>query len=100
MQYTPTQGRVGVYCPKKLHFYQFSCWLKSDPNRSKLLAVTEADEQFKQAKELATLAVQGTLPDLTGGATNYLALNSLTTVPSWTKTMRKTASIGNHTFYA
>lgn len=80
--------------------YQFSCWLKSDPNRAKLLAVDESDPQFAQAKQLAELAVQGTLPDITGGAVNYLALNSLKSVPSWAGQMRKTAQIGNHTFYA
>lgn len=94
-------GWYGV-TPKEvcLKPYQFSCWLTSDPNRSKLLAVDESDEQFRQAKEIATLAVQGVLPDITGGAINYLALNSLSKMPSWTKTMKKTASIGNHTFYA
>lgn len=80
--------------------YQFSCWLKSDPNRDKLLAVNESDSNFAVAKQLATQAVNGKLPDITGGATHYLALKSLSTVPSWANSMKKVATIGNHTFYA
>lgn len=79
---------------------QFSCWNSNDPNLPKLLAVDETNEQFKQAKQLATLAVQGVLQDITGGATNYLALGSLSNVPSWASKMTKTAQIGAHTFYA
>ena len=79
---------------------QFSCWLKSDPNRQKLLAVNESDNNFLLAKQLATSAVNGKLPDITNGATHYLALGSLSKVPSWASSMKKVASIGNHTFYA
>ena len=80
--------------------YQFSCWLKSDPNREKLLSVNESDQSFATAKTLAKQAVNGKLPDITRGATHYLALKSLSAVPSWTKGMKVVASIGNHTFYA
>ena len=79
---------------------QFSCWNKSDPNYSKLVSVTESDKNFKSAKDLATLAVNGGLLDITNGATHYLALKSLKTIPSWTRDMKHVASIGNHTFYA
>lgn len=84
-------------CTKKS---QFSVWNKTDPNYTKMLAVTEDDSNFKTAKALATLAYDGQLKDITNGATNYLALGSLTTVPSWVAKMEKVASIGNHTFYA
>lgn len=83
-------------CKKKS---QFSCWNKSDPNYAKLLAVTENDANFRTALTLAQQAYDGTLPDITGGATNYLALASLSSIPSWVKGMTKTAQIGNHTFY-
>lgn len=79
---------------------QFSCWNSNDPNYKKLLAVTDSDSQFALAKTLAALAVAGQLPDITNGATNYLALGSLSKVPSWSKNMKQVASIGNHTFYA
>lgn len=79
---------------------QFSCWLKSDPNRSKLLAVNDSDSNFVLAKQIAKNAVNGKLLDITNGATHYLALGSLSKVPSWANDMKKTASIGNHTFYA
>lgn len=79
---------------------QFSCWNKNDPNYSKLLTVNDSDENFAKAKALAVLAYNGQLPDITNGATNYLALKSLSTVPSWVDDMEEVASIGNHTFYA
>lgn len=84
-------------CTKKS---QFSVWNKSDPNYEKMLAVTDSDENFRLAKQLATLAYSGSLPDITNGATNYLALGSLSSVPSWTNNLKQVASIGNHTFYA
>jgi spore germination cell wall hydrolase CwlJ-like protein len=83
-------------CKKKS---QFSCWNKTDPNYYKLIAVNESDPDFRTALTLARSAYSGTLPDITGGATNYLALASLKSIPSWVKGMTKTAQIGNHTFY-
>lgn len=79
---------------------QFSVWNKNDPNYTKMLAVDEKDSSFKMAKALATLAYNGQLADITNGATNYLALGSLSSVPSWVTKMEQVASIGNHTFYA
>lgn len=78
---------------------QFSCWNTNDPNYPKLKAVTEADANFALAKQLAQAAVNGYLPDITNGATNYLALASLKQTPSWAGKMRQVAMIGNHTFY-
>ena len=84
-------------CLKK---YQFSCWLPNDPNYPLLTRVTDSDSRFALAKTLAALAIGGQLPDITNGATNYLALGSLSSAPSWSKNMKQVASIGAHTFYA
>ena len=84
-------------CTKKS---QFSVWNKSDPNYQKMLDVDDSDKNFVIAKNLATLAYAGNLPDITNGATNYLALGSLSSVPSWTNKLKQVASVGNHTFYA
>lgn len=84
-------------CTKKS---QFSVWNKTDPNYSKMLAVTTSNADFATAKSLAGLAYAGALPDITNGATNYLALGSLSKVPAWVNKMQVVASIGNHTFYA
>lgn len=83
-------------CKKKS---QFSCWNANDPNRPKLLAVTDANREFKTALDLAEQAYNGVLPDITGGATNYVNLMALSSIPSWVKGMTKTAQIGSHTFY-
>lgn len=84
-------------CHKKS---QFSCWNLNDPNRAKMLAVNDTDANFRTAKELARAAYAGTLPDITGGATHYLNPAALSSLPSWTKSLTKTAQIGNHVFYA
>ncbi len=84
-------------CTKKS---QFSVWNKSDPNYAPMLAVNDSDGSFAVAKNLAGLAYAGALPDITNGATNYLALGSLSKAPSWVNKMQVVASIGNHTFYA
>ena len=76
--------------------YQFSVWNKGDPNREKALEVTTADSQFWTAKKLASLAYNGQLDDITGGAVNYHAKY---VSPSWAKSMTKTATIGQHIFY-
>lgn len=77
--------------------YQFSTWNEGDPNREKALSVTIADPNFWTAKKIAALAYNGRLDDITGGATNYHARSVL---PTWSMKMTKTATIGNHIFYA
>ena len=77
--------------------YQFSCWLKSDPNYEKLQNVTTADRQFAQAYDIAVKAINGTLADNTGGATEY---HTKSIKPNWNyDKLVKTAAIGDHIFY-
>ena len=78
--------------------YQFSCWLRSDPNRSKLLAVTDSDPVFNQALNIAVAAVAGTLQDVTDGADSYYAI-SMASPPSWTERATKTFADNWHAFY-
>ncbi len=74
--------------------YQFSAWNAADPNRQKMLNATDAD--LRQARTIALQLQAGTLPDITGGATNYHATS---VSPAWAKKMTKTVQIGNHIFY-
>lgn len=73
---------------------QFSAW--EDLNRPKMLAVDTSDKQFAAAVDIATRAVNGTLPDITGGANHYHAVG---VKPSWADTSKRTAIIGRHIFY-
>ena len=75
--------------------YQFSCWNANDPNRNIILNATPA--QLAQARNIAERVISGELPDITGGAVNYHAKSVL---PYWAASMTKTATIGNHIFYA
>ncbi|HEY6018760.1 MAG TPA: cell wall hydrolase, partial [Candidatus Paceibacterota bacterium] len=47
--------------------YQFSCWLKSDPNLIKLVAVTPADTAFRSCLAATAWALSGIGGDLTHG---------------------------------
>jgi N-acetylmuramoyl-L-alanine amidase len=76
--------------------YQFSCWLQNDVNRNKLLAVGSGDSAFVDCLAIATDAVNGELPDITGGATHY---HEKHITPPWAAKATKTAEIGNHIFY-
>ncbi len=76
--------------------WQFSCWNLTDPNRPKLLAVTDQDAAFRSCRRIAARAVAGTLADPTGGATHYhtKAIN-----PPWAQGRAPSAEIGQHLFY-
>jgi spore germination cell wall hydrolase CwlJ-like protein len=76
--------------------YQFSCWLKSGPQYSRLLKLDESDKHFATALRIARRAVEGLLPDETGGATHYHADY---VSPTWADPSKKTATIGRHIFY-
>jgi spore germination cell wall hydrolase CwlJ-like protein len=81
-----------------LKAYQFSCWNVGDPNRAKLEAVTVADGEFRIASAIAWSAINGQLPDATGGADSFFAL-TLTPWPKWTIGATHTFSDGWHTFW-
>ena len=80
-------------CHKKM---QFSCWNENDANYSKLVAVTEADQQFAICQRIARRALNGVLPDHTFGADHYHAGNI---TPSWAEGRASTITIGHHVFY-
>lgn len=77
--------------------FQFSCWNSNDPNREKLLAVTEDDGHFALARLIAEQAIRGEVADFTGGATHYFAKGA--TIPFWARGMKPCAVIGRHLFF-
>lgn len=76
--------------------WQFSCWLDSDPNRAKLLAVDGRDRAYATALSVATDALAGLLPDYTFGATHYHVLE---VAPAWARGRTPCIVIGRHAFY-
>lgn len=78
-------------------YAQFSCWDSDDPNRSKLLTVTDADPQFREALVLAGCLAADHLPDLTGGADHYY--DHRAPAPYWAKGRFYKCTIGHHAFY-
>ncbi|HEY1709634.1 MAG TPA: cell wall hydrolase [Rhizomicrobium sp.] len=61
---------------------QFSCWNPGDPNLAVITTVDTSDPVFQQCLNIAQEATQGTLADLTGGATFYHD-TSIATPSSW-----------------
>lgn len=76
--------------------YQFSCWLPDDPNRQKLLAVTQTDSAFQAALSIADALLAGRLTDVTNGADHY---HSVGVAPAWSDGKTPVATIGNHRFF-
>lgn len=76
--------------------WQFSCWNANDPNRQRVLEVTDADPAFRSCLRIARRAVAGALEDPTKGATHYHAIGML---PRWAEGHQPSARIGNHVFY-
>lgn len=81
--------------------WQFSVWNEGDPNREKIARMEpgQGDPVFDTAYELAGRALDGELPDVTGGATHYYN-PAVVDRPSWNwGELALTAIIGNHEFY-
>lgn len=76
---------------------QFSCWNPGDPNRAKMLRVTEQDPTFATALVVARDALAGRLTDRTHGADSYANLGICS--PAWAEPDKVTCKIGDHTFF-
>ena len=76
--------------------FQFSCWNMNDPNRPRLIAVTEKNIYFATCLRIARRAVAGSLADATCGATHYHTVDIL---PRWAVGQMPCARIGHHIFY-
>lgn len=89
------EGYAGV-CLKA---WQFSCWNKNDPNYAYLSGAKPIPKgQFNQAMEAANAVIDGTVDDMTGGATHYYA-TSMPKPPAWIKGAKLTLAMGHHRFY-
>jgi N-acetylmuramoyl-L-alanine amidase len=78
--------------------WQFSCWNKNDPNLPKLLSLTPDDKLFAAALKIAEEAVDGNIPDITGGATHYYNPKAVDKRPEWA-VGNPICVIGKHHFY-
>ena len=76
--------------------YQFSCWNSNDPNRDKVLNISDKDIHFVSAKRIAARAIIGSLQDQTMGATHY---HEKSIMPYWVRGQKPLVTIGRHVFY-
>lgn len=88
------EGYTGV-CQKP---YQFSCWLKNDPNSTYLRGEKPIPPaQYKAARTAAEAVVQNIATDPTQGATHYYA--DTIKAPDWVAHAKQTVHIGHHLFF-
>jgi N-acetylmuramoyl-L-alanine amidase len=78
--------------------YQFSCWLLSDANRSKMIALAEDDPMLRRCEVAFDTAAAARDADPTAGATHYHA--DTIAPPAWAVNLSPTAHIGHHLFFA
>jgi len=88
--------------------WQFSCWIEPGVNHFVLMQHAEDVIAGRMPGEVSWLAclrvandvLEGTVPDPTGGAVNYLTtqLYESSAAPAWAKTGTVTVVIGHHTF--
>lgn len=80
----------------------FSGWNARDPNRIKAARLDTNDPCVHDCLRAVAEASAGS--DVSRGATHYLnealVVRTAGRLPAWVEKMRKTATIGNHTFYA
>lgn len=76
--------------------WQFSCWNENDPNRLKIMRVTQDDPCFAMCLRIARRAVNGLLRDFTEGSTHY---HTLSIEPKWAVGQVPLFILGNHAFY-
>lgn len=77
--------------------WQFSCWNPDDPNCDVIQNLPDGDPIYAQALEIASEAVNGSLTDITNGATYYYAKGS--PEPKWAAGKSPCVIIGHHLFF-
>lgn len=84
---------IGTVCLKP---WQFSCWLPSDPNRAKLLALPRSDRRYKGCRRIVEEVLAGEHADPTHSSTHYCHV-SIT--PAWAEGLEPVVVIGRHKFF-
>lgn len=87
--------------------WQFSVWNAGDPNLPIIQAAHGGQPLFRRAMGFVALVLSGDFADPTDGATHYHTVQSpeldQAWPPAWTRNpdhpMKKTTTIGAHTFY-
>lgn len=77
--------------------WQYSCWNCEDPNRPYLEKLTVNDETMQKVLLVASGLIDGSVADITNGATHYYRQG--TAVPAWSVNLTPCCKIGNHLFF-
>jgi|ERR1700742_2963748 len=79
-----------------LKLYQFSCWNKDDPNDKYLNNLSETDYTYQDAESIAEQVLNGSLEDITDGATHYKVIG---TPAAWAIGKTPCFTYKNHEFF-
>lgn len=88
----------GSFADCCLRPFQFSCWLKTDPNYAKINALKWGDPVYFEALQIASDVYEGILPDDTNGALYYYS-KTMKTPPKWAIGKTPCADIGTQLFF-
>jgi N-acetylmuramoyl-L-alanine amidase len=92
-------GSLAAVC---LDPFDFSCWNKNDPNRSKLdrliLPGSLNDKVFFECMMCAMMVIDGTVSDPTFGSTHYHTV-AMGWPKAWGERKNPVITIGAHAFY-
>lgn len=78
--------------------WQFSCWNDNDPNKKIIQNVDLTNKRFAECYEIATMAANGELEDITKGATHYYNPKACNQ-PKWAKGKTPCVVLGHHLFF-
>lgn len=77
--------------------WQYSCWNENDPNRGYLNSLPVTDRLYQKAANIAQDLIDGTLSDITNGATYYYRAGSLK--PKWAIGQNPCYTLNHHIFF-
>lgn len=94
---TATDTHIGLVAAACIRKFQFSCWLKGDPNLIKLLGLSVEDPDYIKLKEIGRRVMAGEIEDPSNGADHYANLSACR--PQWADTKTPSCVISDHTFW-
>lgn len=78
--------------------YQFSCWLKNDPNLEVIRNIGTENAVYRECLLIAKDAAEGNLNDITMGATHYYNPRGCK-CPAFARGKQPCLSLGAHLFF-
>jgi spore germination cell wall hydrolase CwlJ-like protein len=79
--------------------HQYSSWSVGNPNREQMLSFGPEHPDWEPYAAQARAALEGKVPDPTGGAEFFVTPKVLEKPPSWLQNLQESARVGGHVFF-